>query len=172
MFLFVCTALCTILVKSLKTSQSCSSWADRYNPMYSKSHTSLIWTCANLPSHKSYLTTQKRDNRQKGLLFLLHFLHIPDWGMHVGENTCIKSVRTGPLQTCWHTFVNTGQLRGMEHTWTAQSDTGIHTITQTPPLCFHCYFKSITPASPFQNKYPRSPITPSSPCFFPNISTC
>lgn len=66
----------------------------------------------------------------------------------------------GSLQTRWHTFMNTGRLCGMEHTWSGQSDTRIHTITWIPPLSpekIQAYFttfffsfnlRSITLASP------------------------
>lgn len=125
LFQFDCTALCIVLVKRLKTSKGCNLEADGYTPMYSKSYSRLTWPCAQThtshvhpPSHKSYMTTHKRDNRQKGLFHFCIFqtVTLSVWGMHVGENTCIMSVRTRPLQTCWHTFVNTGRLCGMEHT--------------------------------------------------------
>lgn len=64
-----------------------------------------------LPCHKSNRTTHKRDSKKKGFYICAssrRWVTVAIWRMPVGENTCILSVGTGSLQTCWHTFVNTG----------------------------------------------------------------
>lgn len=147
---FYCTVPCFMLAKQLKTSKW---WADRYNPTYRR-HTLVSSQQSCAPSHFINHTWQhmsKTTGRKGCFLFPLHFcifqtVTLAGWGMRVRENTCIMSVRAGSLQTLWHTSMNTGRLCGMEHTWSAQPDTHVCTVTWTPPLSpqrIQCNFTAI-----------------------------
>lgn len=142
-----CPMLCIVLVKQLKTSKRrvtakqtgiipCTVKHTGVSSGLKHKHAAIMCTLPHF--HKSYMTPHKRDNGKKRLSFffsspIFQTVTLAVWGMHGRENTCLMSVRTGSLQTCWHTFMDTGRLCGMEHTWSAQLDlhTHTHTITWT-----------------------------------------
>ena len=105
--------------------------------MYSKSYGRLIWPCAQThtshvhpPSHKSYMTTHKRDNRQKGLLHLSDsdsvYLRNACWGKHLYN---VSLDRSSPDVLTHFRECRSAAWYG------AHLDCSVrHTITWRPPL--------------------------------------